>query len=95
MIGKRRRFSGAFKAQVVLEALREQKTVAEIAREQGIHPNIIAIWKRQMLDQLPDLFENPSPQKQDEKRVDELHKKIGQLTVEIDWLKKKSEQLIG
>lgn len=94
MTRERRTFNGAFKAKVVLEALKEQRTIAEIAREHGLNPNVIGIWKKQFIDNLPAVFDGPSPEKQDEKEIDNLHKKIGQLAIEIDWLKKKSGQLI-
>ena len=86
----RRTFNGAFKAKVVLEALKEQRSIAEIAREHNLNPNVISVWKKQLMDQLPGVFDSPEGIKQEEKKVDDLHKKIGQLTVEIDWLKKKS-----
>ena len=92
---ERRTFNGAFKAKVVLEALKEQKTTAELAHEHGLNPNVIGLWKRQFMDQLPAVFDGPSPEKQSEKEIDNLHKKIGQLAIEIDWLKKKSGHFNG
>jgi putative transposase len=91
---ERRTFSGAFKAQVVLEALKEQKTIAEIAREHGLNPNVIGIWKKQFMDQLPKVFDGTTPVQQDEKEKANLEKKIGQLIMEIDWPKKKSGEFI-
>lgn len=90
----KRTFNGAFKAKIVLEALKEQKTIAEIAREHGLNPNVIGIWKKQFIDQLPAVFDGPSPAKEDEKEKANLEKKVGQLTMEIDWLKKKFGQFI-
>lgn len=89
----RRQFNGAFKAKVVLEALREQKTIHEIAQENGIHPHIISVWKKKLFENLPQFFDGPSVHVPDEKEKDDLHKKIGQLAVEVDWLKKKSGRL--
>jgi putative transposase len=91
---ERRTFNGTFKANVVLEALKEQKTISELAHEHGLNPNLIGLWKKQFTEQLPAVFDGPTPDKQDEKEIDNLHKKIGQLTIEIDWLKKKSGQFI-
>lgn len=95
MTQQRRQFSGAFKAKVALEALKEQKTLSEIAHEHGIHPGMVGLWKKQLMEQLPSLFENPSPPKSDQKEKDELYKQIGQLKVENDFLKKKSAQFNG
>jgi len=90
----KRTFNGAFKTKVVLEALKEKKTIAEIAREHGLNPNVIGIWEKQFMDQLPNLFDGTTPVVQDEKEKANLEKKIGQLTMEIDWLKKKSGEFI-
>lgn len=91
----RKRYDAAFKAEVVLEALREQGTLAEIGSKYGIHPNQITQWKKTFLKNLPEVF---SKKKDDEretlkKRESELYRQIGQLKYEVDWLKKKSEEL--
>lgn len=92
---EKRSFSNAFKTKVVLEALKEQRTISEIAREHELHANVISIWKRQFMDNLPAVFGPSVSQGSDSiKEIDDLHKKIGQLTIEIDWLKKKSSGLI-
>lgn len=92
---EKRSFSPAFKAQVVLEALKEHRTISEIAREHELHANVISIWKKQFMDNLPDVFgKNAAPDAEAGKEIDQLHKKIGQLTIEIDWLKKKSGRLL-
>ena len=93
----RKRYDAAFKAKVVLEALREQGTLAEIGSKYGIHPNQITQWKKTFLKNLPEVF---SKKKDDEretlkKRESELYRQIGQLKYEVDWLKKKSEELLG
>ena len=91
---KRRRYSGALKAKVGLEALMGVKTTAQIAREHQVHPLLVTQWKRIVLDRLPELFERgQQPPDESEKVIAQLHQKIGQLTVDLDWLKKKCRQL--
>lgn len=86
----RRRFSAEFKARVALEALRGDKTVQEIAGKHQVHPNQVSAWKRQALDGLSAVFSNgPAQERQDhETEIRGLHAKIGQLTVERDFLSK-------
>ena len=86
----RRRFSAEFKARVALEALRGDKTVQEIAAKHEVHPNQVSVWKRQALDGLSAVFSNgPDQERQDhETEIRDLHAKIGQLTVERDFLSK-------
>ena len=88
---KRRRFSAEFKARVAREALKEHKTLAELATEYDVHPNQIAQWKKQLLDGLPGLFSRHGEQdrEREERLKDRLYRQIGQLQVELDWLKKK------
>ncbi len=91
---KRKRYTGAFKAKVGLEALLGVKTVGQIAREYQVHPVQVTQWKGNIRDHLPELFESPRPAGEDQQEViAQLHQKIGQLTVEADWLKKKCKQL--
>ena len=92
---KRKRYSAAFKAKVGLEALRGVKTVGEIARDYQVHPVQVTQWKGVIRDHLPELFEPAAGGKADDSQelVGQLHEKIGQLTVEVDWLKKKCKQL--
>jgi transposase-like protein len=84
----RRRFTSDFKARVALEALRGDKTVQEIASHHKVHPNQVSTWKRQAIDGLSEVFSNGAErERQDrESEVHELHAKIGQLTVERDFL---------
>lgn len=84
---KRRNHSPAFKAKVALEAARNEKTTAELSREYGVHANQIGAWKRQLLDNVPELFESGSDRRRDgEEEVRELHAKIGELIIERDFL---------
>ena len=91
----RRSHSSAFKAKVAFEAMKKEKTIAQLSSEYGVHPNLINQWKRRVMKELPEIFSKKrSKQKQDtEELVSELYRQIGQLKVEVDWLKKKSEQL--
>jgi len=90
----RKRYSGAFKAKVGLEALMGIKTVAQIAREYQVHPVQVTQWKSTIRERLPELFEPTENSSEDSERmIAQLHQKIGQLTVDLDWLKKKSKQL--
>jgi transposase-like protein len=94
MKAKRKRYSGAFKAKVGLEALMGIKTVAQLAREYQVPPVQVTQWKTVIREHLPDLFEPPDKAGEDTERlIAQLHQKIGELTVDLDWLKKKSRQL--
>lgn len=93
----RRRHSSAFKAKVVLEALKGQKTLNELAAEYEVHPVQIAQWKRQAQEGLVGVFDHP-PSRQEraqEELVEQLYQQIGQLKVELDWLRKKGRSLPG
>jgi len=92
MVKKRRQFSAEFKAKVALEAVRGQKTASELSSEHGVHINQITQWKKQLLAALPEVFGRRRDQSADQRDelADRLYQKIGQLKVELDWLKKRS-----
>lgn len=92
MKNKRRNHSAAFKAKVALAAVKADKTIAELAGEYEVHPNQITQWKRQLLECLPEVFSRRRQHEQQDQEVltAELYQQIGQLKVELDWLKKKS-----
>src|SRR3712207_2576282 len=91
MSAQRKQYSPEFKAKVALEALKEQSTLSELASKYGVHPVVIGQWKKQLREQLPRVFANgPARQaKADEELQAQLYQQIGQLKVELDWLKKK------
>lgn len=92
----RKNHDAAFKAKVALEAVKGEKTTAQIASEYGVHPNQIGQWKKRLLEELPSIFSDRRKREEKEgtAEADELYRQIGQLKVELDWLKKKS-QLLG
>jgi len=86
----RKKYSKELKSQIALDAIKGQKTIAELASEYGVHANQISIWKKQLLDAAPAAFSNGKDKDAEKKEVerDHLYKKIGQLQIEVDWLKK-------
>lgn len=92
---KRKHFSASQKAQIVLEILKEEKTVIQIASEFSIHPNVLYRWKKQALENLPKLFEDETKNERErqvehDRQINELYSEIGRLTTQLNWLKKKS-----
>ena len=89
---QRRSFSAEMKARIALEAIKGQKTTQEIASHYGVHPNQVTNWKRQATQGVPGLFADRRSQADtsEEALKAELYQQIGQLQVELDWLKKKS-----
>ncbi len=89
---KRRKFSGAFKAKVAIEALKERETLAEISKRFEVHPNMISKWKQEFLDRSSELFEKKSDA-ESEVDPEKLYAKIGQLEIENDFLKKSLKKI--
>jgi putative transposase len=91
---KRKQHSAALKAKIVTEALRETKTITELAAQYQIHPNLITKWKQAALQELPSLFERGAAKDEraeaQEKKIAELYQEVGKLTTQVNWLKKKS-----
>jgi transposase len=87
---KRRNHSPAFKAKVALEAAKEEKTVAELAQHYEVHANQISAWKQELLEGISSLFEKEGEVKREQAaEVKELYAKIGELTMEKDFLSSK------
>mgnify|MGYP006303261149 CR=1 FL=1 len=90
---KRRRFTPEFKARVALEALKEQKTLAELASQYGVHANQISAWKKELKETAPALFAGEKQlltEESVEQKKTPLYEQIGKLQVEVDFLRKKS-----
>ena len=88
----RKQRDGRFKAQVALEAIKNQQTISQIASEYGVNPAQVSQWKKQVLEELPQLFTNGRSKtaSDNDQLVLELYRQIGQLKVELDWLEKKN-----
>ena len=93
MGGKRRKFSGAFKAKVALAAVRGDKTTAELAAKFGVHGNQVSAWKKQLLAGAAELFTDGRGREANGVAEEELYEQIGRLKMEIEWLKKKGAEL--
>ena len=91
-MNKRKRYSAEFKAKVALDALKEQKTLSELANQYQIHSVQISNWKKQLLDGSALIFKNSTNnnQKKQQNLEAHLYQEIGRLKIELDWLKKKS-----
>lgn len=94
---KRKQHSPVFKAKVALEAIKEEKTASEIASTYEIHPALVSKWRREVEENLASLFEDgrkkDSLPEDPDKVTGHLYKQIGQLTVEVDFLKKACDKL--
>ena len=85
---KRKNYTSGFKTKVVLEALQERETIQEIGKKYEVHPNQISTWKNQFLSGASSVFEKGVVKNDDEKEKVELFKKVGQLQMQVDFLKK-------
>ena len=86
----RRRFTAAVKSSIALAALKGQQTINEIATEFGVHPTQVTQWKKQLVEGAVTVFAHPSRATDAEDLQARLYQEIGQLKVELDWVKKKS-----
>ena len=97
----KRNFTPEFKTKVVLEVIEGKTTINEIATKNSIQPNLIRNWKKEFLDKASVVFDDKREENVKEKLAetrkekDEYAKKVGQLTMQVDWLKKKSEEAFG
>ena len=93
---KRRRYDATFKAKVALEAVKGEKTLAQLCGECEVHSNQIGLWKKKLIKELPALFsvKGDYEDKNRDELEAELYRQIGKLKVELEWLKKKS-QILG
>ncbi len=90
----RKKHSSSFKAKVVLEILKEEKTISELAAEYGVHTSQLHRWRNEVVQNLPHLFSDGARNVESiragyEKKLDELYAEIGRLTTQLTWLKKK------
>lgn len=90
-MAQRRKHTGQFKARVAIEAIAGHKTVNEISAEYGVHASQIHKWKKQALEHLPELLDGSRTSRRDAREAVEsrLYQQIGQLTMEVEYLKKK------
>ena len=96
MASSPKKYSSDFKAKVALEAIKGQKTINDISSEYGVHSTQITQWKKQVLDELPEIFARPGGSeraKSEDALIASLYQQIGQLKVETDFLKKKSREI--
>lgn len=91
----RKKYSKELKAQIAIDAIKGQKTIAELASEYGVHANQISTWKRQLLEAAPAAFKGGKDKDAEKKGLerDQLFQKVSQLQIEVDWLKKKTGYL--
>jgi len=88
----RKKIDPAIKAKAALEALKGELTIAEIAAKYQVHPNMVTGWRRELLDNAAGIFDHAKDRRsaaEVQGRIDDLHKTIGEITMENDWLKKK------
>ena len=94
-MGRRRQHSAEFKARVALETVQGLKTVNEIAREHEVHPVQVSQWKKELIERLPEVFgrKPETDAKEAAQQKERLERKIGELTMDVEFLKKKCAQL--
>jgi putative transposase len=92
MKSDRKTYSGEWKAKIALEAIKGQNTINEISSDYKVHPSQIMKWKKQALEQMPEIFSDKREKKiqSDEELKSKLYEQIGKLQVELDWVKKKA-----
>ena len=107
MSRQRRNFSAKFKSDLVIELLKGEKDLNTLAVENNIQPNLLRNWKKEFLDNAPAVFDDKREDNltlvikysrsivEERKEKAEYAKKVGQLTMQVDWLKKKSEEICG
>ena len=86
---KRQNHSAEFKAKVAVEALKELKTISELAQLYEIHPNQISTWKKEFLENASQVFDKSHRRPKEDEKLAKLYETIGELKIENDWLKKK------
>jgi len=94
-MGTRKQYPAELKAKIVLEILKEEKSIAQIASEYGIHPSVLNRWRNTVVEKLPSLFTDETKSIENmkseyEKKIQDLYAEVGRLTTELTWLKKKS-----
>lgn len=95
-MAKKTTFTSVYKAKVALEAIKAEKTVAELSSEYGVHSTQINAWKKQLQEGMPGIFETARERKDraaQETKQEQLYQQIGKLQVEVEWLRKKSMDL--
>jgi transposase-like protein len=93
MKNSRRKHTAAFKAQVAIEAIKEQETLSDLAKRFEVHPQMISNWKREFLSRGAEIFETRAPDEEAERREKLLYEKIGRLEIDVDFCRRASEQL--
>ncbi|WXJ90223.1 hypothetical protein MTKAM_22560 [Moorella thermoacetica] len=94
-MGTRKQYPAEIKAKIVLEILKEEKSISQIASEYGIHPSVLNRWRNTAVEKLPSLFTDETKNLENmkseyEKKIQDLYAEVGRLTTELTWLKKKS-----
>lgn len=97
---KRANYTAEFKTKVVLEMLAEESTVNQLAAKYDVSPVVLSRWKKEFLERASDVFKKGASEAEKElesskEHIAELERKVGQLTYEVDWLKKKSTEILG